>query len=344
MYCYIVSVRSSTLMQKIKEACNSIAQHISNISYDTAKISRIVCFLKQDIDENVWFLWANSITFYEENLIKNKNQLRFNSNLKHKAREERIIMRAPHNVRDGHSVFTSRPINLRKTEKCPNCNEYIEPERLHDIECKRIISDSKKATEDYITPNPVIIKLINFRNLHPAGGPRVKTTSRKLRENANSNIQDRVRIPDVPQVLTKIDPQIDLGKLRRQEINPLFNNQKIRVCENCYLTLCSSTKASGINKILIKKNEYDKIAEIDEKKLNFRNGQYKGHAKDVKYARKYLLNIKLENQVASSIHQSILRSSSARNIPEQIIKPIRKNSYMRMHEILFNEPDLSFNT
>lgn len=65
----IVPLRGKFIPDQLRTMCQSIAHHISCVSYTSVNINKMVCFFKVDPDEKVWFLWASSIRAEVERLI-----------------------------------------------------------------------------------------------------------------------------------------------------------------------------------------------------------------------------------------------------------------------------------
>jgi len=61
----LVPTLGKNIPLKIREACETIANHIINVSYEQISIQRLVAYFKVDENKRVYFLWAGSIRIKE---------------------------------------------------------------------------------------------------------------------------------------------------------------------------------------------------------------------------------------------------------------------------------------
>ena len=68
----IVPLKGHNVPGKLTTIANSIAQHISNVTFDKLVPTRMILNLKIDANEKVWLLWCSSLRTedsIQENLV-----------------------------------------------------------------------------------------------------------------------------------------------------------------------------------------------------------------------------------------------------------------------------------
>lgn len=66
-------MRGGVLGDRFIKIASSIAQHISNVSYDKIRVTWMVLNLKIDKFDNIWFCWCSSIRSASDKKSKSKD-------------------------------------------------------------------------------------------------------------------------------------------------------------------------------------------------------------------------------------------------------------------------------
>lgn len=56
----------------------------------------------------------------------------------------------------------------------------------------------------------------------------------------------KVRRLAIPPIIRKIFPMMKIKEYMKEKDQPLFRNYTVRICEECYLSVCVGTPAGGV--------------------------------------------------------------------------------------------------
>lgn len=138
----VVPLRGQVLGEKLVKIGCGVAQHISNVTYDKIRISRMVLNFRVDKNDKVWFLWCSSLRSYNEN-----DKYKGEGPLKKKMHVN------PVNLNDGmkmlgykenQSSIKNQPSEQNTLqEKCLSCYSRVSSSRMYSISYNLIIDDHK---------------------------------------------------------------------------------------------------------------------------------------------------------------------------------------------------------
>eukprot|EP00743_Colponemidia_sp_Colp-15_P006598 GILK01007111.1.p1 GENE.GILK01007111.1~~GILK01007111.1.p1 ORF type:complete len:756 (-),score=125.15 GILK01007111.1:128-2395(-) len=254
---YASPVRGAILPNRVQRTAQSIVQHISTISFDKYKISRMVLNFKVDAKDRIWLLWCSSIRLHGETKHKGLGPMYNNSPL-----EIDDILRVPENIRMASSTSISHPVNLHKSIECPSCIRLVEPERMYEVSYKIIVKHDDKEREEAAAEidsnknrcaDPTDSDLLAGGSLdevqeHKSSDKRWSLDLYKtkyLKDDKEMLPQDDQRAT-IPLVIRRLHPRLRDDDFRRYRKDPLFLFKTTHVCEDCYLKYCGSSVCSGL--------------------------------------------------------------------------------------------------
>lgn len=136
----VLPVKGVLIPNKMQVIANSIAKHVSNVTFERVRPSRMILNFKLDSQDRLWLLWCSSIRSegkalymiedYKRRLetVAHQNPLHIDTNVK-----------LPVQIRPNFSI--RHPLECERKHSCPSCNFAMEGDRLHEVSLKMIIDD-----------------------------------------------------------------------------------------------------------------------------------------------------------------------------------------------------------
>lgn len=136
----VLPVKGVLIPNKMQVIANSIAKHVSNVTFERVRPSRMILNFKLDSQDRLWLLWCSSIRSegkglfmiedYKRRLetVAHQNPLHIDTNVK-----------LPVQIRPNFSI--RHPLECERKNTCPSCNFVMEADRLHEVSVKMIIDD-----------------------------------------------------------------------------------------------------------------------------------------------------------------------------------------------------------
>jgi hypothetical protein len=210
-------VRGPALVLQVHDVADTIVQHVSAVSGDGLRISRMALNFKVDNRDRLWLMFASSVRMRDE-LRKSKRPGQVDSLLErgitNTPLEQHTVLKVPDHVRRVGTTLTSRPMSLQCTCRCPTCEEKVESERLCDLTYKVIIEYEEQKNSLSKQPLPV-----------PLWPPSY----------SKDEMPSEGAVLEVPKTLMQIHPRLTAAEYTRFRHDVAFLYKVATVCEACYL-------------------------------------------------------------------------------------------------------------
>eukprot|EP00940_MAST-03C_sp_MAST-3C-sp2_P003639 g3639.t1 len=252
------AVRGHYLPTKVQLLNESIVRHVAEVSFHKCRINRMVLNFKVDARDRLWLLWCSSLRLeYSPNsgAATKKSSDRQQSPV-------RIDMnvRVPKNVSLKSANGFKKPLNLRRTFKCPSCLALVGPERCHEVRYKVVITQFEQVLYDHLSSSAAFdrtstrrgedggatqkyglfekpTKTLSTLEAHAkriglSGGALADMVRHFAQRHENSAGYDATIVPPV---IRSLHPKLLMEDYLRYRRDPLFLFKNARVCEDCYL-------------------------------------------------------------------------------------------------------------
>lgn len=136
----INQLRGTYFPIKLESLCNTLAQHIINISFEKYQVTNMILYFKIDNKDKLWLLQCQSLKIdvvdnqFSEQLPRVQSQ----HSVKKSEGNPELIMSIPQNI-DKYKVNMLKSMNLRLDSKCSSCNKQVDQEGLFEISFRYII-------------------------------------------------------------------------------------------------------------------------------------------------------------------------------------------------------------
>eukprot|EP01017_Pseudomicrothorax_dubius_P043505 TRINITY_DN7260_c0_g3_i2.p1 TRINITY_DN7260_c0_g3~~TRINITY_DN7260_c0_g3_i2.p1 ORF type:complete len:459 (-),score=75.03 TRINITY_DN7260_c0_g3_i2:156-1532(-) len=211
----------------------NIVQHVSNVSFEHTKISRLVLNFKLDDKDNVWLLYCSTLRTMPEEDERPHGEIPdvFST------RVEYVVP----DVIDRKVCSILEPRELRKTQKCSNCRLGLEAKQTFELRLSQVITAYSIRHWD---ENGQLIDVQPSRDT-----PRDEPKGNQLVVISETAI---------PPLVKNINPKLKLREYKRLSVNPTFLRTSAPVCERCFVMITNvlmenETKAKTIDGPLVGK-------------------------------------------------------------------------------------------
>ena len=264
-------VRGSILPSQVQRTCQSLVNHVAEVSFQKHRIKRLAGNFKVDPKDRVWFLWATSLRIEHTGELSPRSHKRL--------LKEGITPGAPVNI----DALLSIPSTVRITTSipkagappisttgttlfdCPSCGRSVQPDFCHKVSYKTIVEhfnqllsimgagsfersrgsiDMGPLPQDGLAwpPDPEVVAALGGVGLGGALGPLAKTHGGHGRNGPSiPNEEDLV----IPPVLRIAHPNMAAAEYRRYRRDPLFLYKSTMICEDCWLVYAETSGASS---------------------------------------------------------------------------------------------------
>lgn len=247
IYSEVIQIKGPEISVTLREGLTQIVKHIATVSFDHIAIKRMICYLKIDENQKVWFLWCGSCRIERETIqnkassqkIFAKNQQNRNK-MHHTPLALGVIIKNPQKHKRIYSLSLRTPAEITKKERCLNCGNSFVKSEIVMCNYQTIIRKFKELGE-------------NENNVDS-----FKTES-NYDEKKNTN---KLKIP---QLIKKLHPEISLKNYQKLEKNALFQQNLVEICLDCYMELTKNLKISGPDPEFLYKVTRNELNPIPEK-------------------------------------------------------------------------------
>eukprot|EP00347_Sterkiella_histriomuscorum_P005026 403358185 len=253
---YNKRLQGSQICETAQKLTEKIAKHLSNVTFDKCRISRLVLHFKTDRKDNIKFLWCSSLRVENDKDFPPTSKFMNNAPLRLDS-----CLQVTEQVRQVIAIDKSKPFGLYKESICYSCFKPIEPDKLYPIKYSVLIKDHEKRnnrkdiitlqTEDYESN----FKLMEHQRFLTIQGPHVippeksgiikfdaPIPEKELLILERAQTQQSAMIPFIIRILhprLKADQYVDLLK------DVSFLSRVAYICEDCFLYVTMSSEAGG---------------------------------------------------------------------------------------------------
>ncbi|CDW89275.1 UNKNOWN [Stylonychia lemnae] len=141
-------LQGTQITEQSQKLTEKIAKHLSNVTFDKCRISRLVLHFKTDKKDNIKFLWCSSLRVENDKEFPPPNEKMNNQPLRLDS-----CLQITDQVYQVNSIDQKRPFQLLKNSLCYCCFKPVESDKLYPISYSVIIQDHEKrnSRKDIIT-------------------------------------------------------------------------------------------------------------------------------------------------------------------------------------------------
>jgi hypothetical protein len=245
-------VRGSILPSQIQRLCETMVEHVAEVSFQKYKISRLVSNFKIDSQDRVWFLWSSSLRLEGETMlikgtdVQPKGPLNIDS-----------VVRLPSHVRLGGKNFN------HQCYRCYACGQDKPVQQQYQVPYKTIIAHFEQLLALLQQDLKIKQQLTGNTGLGiewpPApevieswgGGSCVGFPKSMLDAEQGDSGPPTAEEVEIPPVIRELHPKMMITDYRRYRNDPLFMYKSLTVCEDCFLVYAEVMNSSSIQNLSI---------------------------------------------------------------------------------------------
>eukprot|EP00746_Dinoflagellata_sp_MGD_P132261 gnl/MRDRNA2_/MRDRNA2_65999_c0_seq1.p1 gnl/MRDRNA2_/MRDRNA2_65999_c0~~gnl/MRDRNA2_/MRDRNA2_65999_c0_seq1.p1 ORF type:complete len:848 (+),score=129.61 gnl/MRDRNA2_/MRDRNA2_65999_c0_seq1:426-2969(+) len=204
-------IRGATLPNAVHTIAHAIIQHVTAVTGDEVKITRMALNFKVDPNGRLCFLFASSIRLRDEKSRPLGGSASVtNADATNKPLEVGAVFAVPSHVRFTGTSTVSQPATFQRTCSCPVCQVPVEEQGLYEVFYKVLIAYEEELHR-------------NGRVLRGAGDVT-----------GSSGISNQAFA--VPEVIRRLHPRITEADFAKYKSDPIFLFKSASVCEGCFVT------------------------------------------------------------------------------------------------------------
>lgn len=203
-------IRGATLPNAVHTIAHAIIQHVTAVTGDEVKITRMALNFKVDPNGRLCFLFASSIRLRDEKSRPLGGHASVTNAYANKPLEVGAVFAVPSHVRFTGTSTVSQPATFQRTHCCPVCQVPVEEQGLYEVFYKVLI-----AYEEELRKKGRVLR----------GAGEVKS---------NMGISNDTSA--VPEVIRRLHPRITEADFAKYRSDPIFLFKSASVCEGCFVT------------------------------------------------------------------------------------------------------------
>lgn len=266
-------VRGAMLPGEVQTLCETVVDHVTQVSYHKYRISRMVLHLRSDADDRLWLLWCSSLRLVKLNASESTATMR-PLDIVNDAQVPAFVQfgQQPQPsmlLQHEQSEWTSSSAIVAAAGQCLSCGMHMDRNRLLQTTYKAIVEHFTRfikflrSTGASQTDQQVIEWPPDPRFVAAAGGvgfgiisfmegcnnkPKKPSPAKGAVPLVHHSISHRELI--IPPVIQYLHPTFSVDDFERHRSDPIFLHKSVAVCEDCCLVYADySTTALEVNSI-----------------------------------------------------------------------------------------------
>lgn len=254
IYSEVIQIKGPEISASLKESLTQIVKHIATVSFDYITIKRMVCYLKIDSEQRVWLLWCGSCRVERERieLPKSFKKKIFSKVPHHKPLALGTFIKNTQKHKRVYSLSLRNPAEIGRNMVCPNC--------------ERLYVNSEMVTSNYQS----IIRKFNMfgenqnsLNFSKKNAEHNESFDKREIDRENPEILSK----NIPNLIRKLHPEFSSQDFTFLQQDPVFLQNLIEICLDCYMDLTKNLKISGPDPEILYKMNRNELYPIPEKKV-----------------------------------------------------------------------------
>lgn len=229
-------IRGTNLPDRLEKIANSIVNHISSVSMEMIKISRMILNFKINKYDNILLLWCSSLR-----LEKNSNYHGGKSISQKPFDVEQMKISVPDHINMFQYSFKGKALDIHKNFMCPNCDKYYEEKRMCKILFKNLIEAHANRKRDKIFFND--LRNSNYTSSGVEIIPYNENKSDKVKIISKNNVRNLL----VPKVINELFPKLKYDQYEKIKDDEVFYSKIALLCEECFILTTKYCNIAGTN-------------------------------------------------------------------------------------------------
>lgn len=265
-------VRGAMLPGEVQSLCETIVDHVTQVSYHKYRISRMVLHLRSDADDRLWLLWCSSLRLVQLNASEAMPKMRpldIVSDAQVPAFVQFGLQPQPSMLLQHEQSEMASTVIVPTASQCLSCGMHMDRNRLLQTTYKAIVEHFTRfikflrSTSAAQSDQQAIEWPPDPRFVAAAGGvgfgiiPFMEGYNSKAKKPSpvkgsvppdHHTISHRELV--IPPVIQHLHPTFSVDDFERHRSDPIFLHKPVPVCEDCCLVYADySTTALEVNSI-----------------------------------------------------------------------------------------------